>query len=319
MANLGRKLDLWRLLASAREGIGLRDISLRLGVSKNTAQRDIDELSRSGVAVQEARSGQALRFFVREGPPATPKVDPAGFVALEAAEVALAPYGDLGLARSVRRLRSQLAGAFGQPAAAPVFDGPKDCSSTSVSQSMVECLITAIQQQRRCRISYRARFTDASRVHEVEPHSVFLGGGLLYLLARVPPHRGPTTFAAHLIESVEVMDAKFQRRSWRRTGFRVFDEEPRAVAVRFSSEVAPFIAERVWHPSQRLRHLRDGGLVFRARLSGKYEFLGWVLSWSPFAELLSPADWRQTLSERASGTVAIHKLKSRRSGLPSLP
>jgi predicted DNA-binding transcriptional regulator YafY len=59
-----RRLMLWKLLATATEPLSLAEIGRRLGVSKNTAQRDLDALSEAGVSVVEERRGQRLYFKV---------------------------------------------------------------------------------------------------------------------------------------------------------------------------------------------------------------------------------------------------------------
>jgi predicted DNA-binding transcriptional regulator YafY len=59
-----RRLMLWKLLATATEPLSLAEIGQRLGVSKNTAQRDLDALSEAGVPVVEERRGQRLYFSV---------------------------------------------------------------------------------------------------------------------------------------------------------------------------------------------------------------------------------------------------------------
>jgi predicted DNA-binding transcriptional regulator YafY len=59
-----RRLMLWKLLATATEPLSLAELGQRLGVSKNTAQRDLDALSEAGVSVVEERRGQRLYFSV---------------------------------------------------------------------------------------------------------------------------------------------------------------------------------------------------------------------------------------------------------------
>jgi predicted DNA-binding transcriptional regulator YafY len=67
MSTFARRLLLWKLLVTATEPLPLAELARRLGVSKNTAQRDLDALSGAGVPVVEERQGQRLLF----------KVDPA--------------------------------------------------------------------------------------------------------------------------------------------------------------------------------------------------------------------------------------------------
>jgi hypothetical protein len=54
------------------------------------------------------------------------------------------------------------------------------------------------------------------------------------------------------------------------------------VCLVFGKEVAVYVGERVWHPSQRLRQRRDGGLEMRLETSGRKELTRWILTWVPF-------------------------------------
>jgi predicted DNA-binding transcriptional regulator YafY len=64
MSTFARRLMLWKLLVTATEPLSLAELARRLGVSKNTAQRDLDSLSGAGVPVLEERRGQRLFFRV---------------------------------------------------------------------------------------------------------------------------------------------------------------------------------------------------------------------------------------------------------------
>lgn len=60
-----RRIALWRLLERSPEPVALRALADRFGVSKHTIRRDVDALSRAGIAVEEERRGQTLLYFVR--------------------------------------------------------------------------------------------------------------------------------------------------------------------------------------------------------------------------------------------------------------
>jgi predicted DNA-binding transcriptional regulator YafY len=61
-----RRIALWRVLEQSPEPIALRTLADRFAVSKHTIRRDIDALSRAGIAVEEERRGQAVLYFVRK-------------------------------------------------------------------------------------------------------------------------------------------------------------------------------------------------------------------------------------------------------------
>jgi predicted DNA-binding transcriptional regulator YafY len=67
---------------------------------------------------------------------------------------------------------------------------------------------------------------------------------------------------------------------------------------------ARFIAERVWHPSQKLTHRKDGSVILEMTLADLGEVASWVLSFGPTAVVLAPAQLREQVAQAAVRTVA---------------
>ena len=55
------------------------------------------------------------------------------------------------------------------------------------------------------------------------------------------------------------------------------------------------IAEKVWHPSQKLTRKRDGSIVLEMTVAGLDEIASWVLSWGPMAKVLGPVELRNDI------------------------
>jgi len=58
------------------------------------------------------------------------------------------------------------------------------------------------------------------------------------------------------------------------------------------------VGERVWHPSQRLKKRKDGGLDLFIRTRGWKELVRWVLSWQPDMEVVTPLDLRKRVAQK---------------------
>ena len=70
------------------------------------------------------------------------------------------------------------------------------------------------------------------------------------------------------------------------------------VRLIFAREVATYIGERVWHPSQRMRRRRDAGLELVLETASRKELTRWVLSWVPYVKVLAPRELRKRVWER---------------------
>ena len=89
------------------------------------------------------------------------------------------------------------------------------------------------------------------------------------------------------------------------------------VRVIFSKAVARYIAERLWHPSQKLRELDDGRLEVALRVADTLEVRRWILGYGVHAEVLEPAALREAL--RAEAEALVDRLAPSRRPLAATP
>jgi predicted DNA-binding transcriptional regulator YafY len=71
------------------------------------------------------------------------------------------------------------------------------------------------------------------------------------------------------------------------------------IHIAFDSFAAPLVEERQWHPSQKVKQLRDGGIELSLTLGNLEEVERWILSWGSHAHVLAPPELR----ERIANTV----------------
>ena len=62
------------------------------------------------------------------------------------------------------------------------------------------------------------------------------------------------------------------------------------VRLRFRRNAAPYIRERIWHHSQHLSELDDGGVLLSMRVGRSYELISWILSFGPDVRVDAPQD-----------------------------
>lgn len=147
-----------------------------------------------------------------------------------------------------------------------------------------------------------------ARRYRLKPLAVFPHRGALYVAAIAGSHTKPVSFALERFLSVETTKepfeppAGFSADEFVQRSFGVFDGPVETYRVRFSAQVAPVVRERVWHESQVLRELPDGGIEITVRAAGWPELRAWVLSYGKFAELLEPTSRRRELARELEAT-----------------
>jgi predicted DNA-binding transcriptional regulator YafY len=89
------------------------------------------------------------------------------------------------------------------------------------------------------------------------------------------------------------------------------------VRVAFLPTLAPYIRERLWHPSQQFRDLPDGRLEVALKVADTLEVRRWILGYGVQAEVLEPASLREALWLEAANVA--RQLEPRRRPLAPAP
>ncbi len=179
-------------------------------------------------------------------------------------------------------------------------------------QATILRLVEAIVSRRRCRVvDYRSPLRDRPTTFLYDPYKLLAIQGGLYAIGKTPG-RGPAPVAVDRIGKLEVLDDSFDvdrtvdLKRYETETFGVWWGKPMTVVVRFSARQAPFVREREWHPTQKLRELRDGRLELTFRAAGVFEITRWILGWGDAAEVIRPATVRRWVSTAHTKATAIY-------------
>jgi len=135
----------------------------------------------------------------------------------------------------------------------------------------------------------------SKRVKEylIHPYRLAFAQGGMYLLAYVPEYKSVRTFAIDRITSVALEKQTFTPQQ--DIGDEVFANSlgvntgpAERVEIDFDPQVAPYVRARVWHASQELNEV-DGRLRLGMKVCHDWALRSWILSWGPFAHVVTPA------------------------------
>jgi predicted DNA-binding transcriptional regulator YafY len=79
--------------------------------------------------------------------------------------------------------------------------------------------------------------------------------------------------------------------------------EPKLVTIRFSTQAAPYIRERRWHPTQIITEQGDGSLTLQMKVPGLKEVKRWVLGYGKDAVVEGPEDLVEMIRAELQGMV----------------
>jgi predicted DNA-binding transcriptional regulator YafY len=67
------------------------------------------------------------------------------------------------------------------------------------------------------------------------------------------------------------------------------------VILEFSPRVAQYVRERVWHKSQQVEELPDGGVRLGMKVCLDWALHGWILSWGAHVRVVAPSELAQEI------------------------
>jgi len=71
------------------------------------------------------------------------------------------------------------------------------------------------------------------------------------------------------------------------------------VELSFEKATAAWVKDRVWHPSQDIKVLKNGQLRMHLKVADSRELLGWILSFGSGVQVVKPDNLRAAVVEEA--------------------
>ena len=153
------------------------------------------------------------------------------------------------------------------------------------------------------------------RVTRVQPYAIEPSAftRALYLIGLDESRKARRTFKVERIVEASLTPETFEGSSTTiarelLAAWDVISDEPMVrVVVRFSPEVAARVAETSWHPGQTAERQVDGSLAWSASVSGLHEVRIWILGWGADAEVLEPAELRDSIAAELARATARYR------------
>jgi predicted DNA-binding transcriptional regulator YafY len=305
----------------ARHGITIGELAEEFGVTKRTLYRDLKALEEAGYPlvseVVEGTTYWKLEPSFKGAPPVT-------FTLNELMTLYFSRKLIVSPGRSP--FRAELESAFKKIESAlpakhiarlekieemftPLV---KASEKIDLNKGIFETVQWALLNQNILKVEYKPRKGNRALPFEVHPYSLLFYKGEFYILCLVPD-KGIRYFALEGIKKAEGLKERFEIpkdfsiSEFLNIPFGLFHGEPITVKVVFDKELSDYIQRRTWHPSQKIRELKDGRILLTMTASGKEEIKAWILSFGPKVEVLSPRLLREEIKEDISKTLAFYR------------
>ena len=145
-----------------------------------------------------------------------------------------------------------------------------------------------------CSVIYKAAYSEKPKRYSIMPYFLLLHRGAFYGIVYQPNHKSYIHLLIHRIQKIDVLDKSFQRDQkfkldeFISTALGVWHDKPEKVRIKFHSDVATRVAERIWQKDQKIEKQNDNSIILELNVAVSYELVAWILRWGSFAEVLSP-------------------------------
>lgn len=301
-------IALVHMMQGSAGGISLGDVQTRFEVSRRTAERMRDAVLDAFIQVEELRlddGSKRWRLKERVLVPAT-GLETDDLAALETIDKLLTGEMQIDLRESLRRASDALRATMrwrdllrAEPDIEAVAEAEGIASRPGPREIVKPGVLAALREAiKRLKVVRLTHWTAASKRpsqgHEVEPLGLLYATGRRYLVGKSRHHGEIHLFRLGHIESVQVTDQAFQCprgfniEEYARKSFGVFQERPIDIVWRFRPEAAAEARTFQFHPTQKLRTLRDGSLVVRFKAGGLLEMCWHLFTWGDKVDVLKP-------------------------------
>ena len=171
-----------------------------------------------------------------------------------------------------------------------------------VNQAATEC--------RRVEMVYHSLRRKDKTLRKVDPYKVWFYDGTIYLIGLCHLREEVRMFVLDRIKMLNLTDERFtipkdfDLNDFMRHSFKVMHDELYSVKVRISPGWARWVGEKIWHESQKVTKLPDGGLEMTFRVAGLDEIKRWILSFGPECQVLEPEKLRKLLHQDLQKNLA---------------
>jgi proteasome accessory factor B len=313
-AEVIRQWNMLRSIEAAHYGLTVQELTDAAGVSRRTIYRDLIALQEAGFPlVDEARDNHT--YWTLDAHPFK-HLTQLGFSLSELCAL----YLSRRLVESLTGMPFQaaLGDAFGkfEREITPSMKAYLDCLPSVMSarptggkvalsaahSRMIEQFVDASVERRQVRMLYFSLSHERKAEYLVYPLRFVYTHGAMYLRAWVPARDQVLTFAAQRIRRVSVLEERFDTDpKWSEDTFSRSlgpnDGPTVHVVIQVARELAPIIAERQYHKSQRTTPRPDGSLTLELDVCNDVWLHSFVLQFGHRVQVTEPASLAREISE----------------------
>lgn len=310
----------WHILQRFQEshGLTLEELAAALPPDyvkhSRTLRRDLYALEAAGFPLVNERADGQVRWRLMDGFRRIPAIafSPTELMALLMSRHLLKPLDGTEVQAALDSALNKAAAALPPPANVyadqlqGVFSvglGPHKIYRRH--RETIDKLTQAISKSCTVQLRYFSASRSKTTRREVDPYRLWYASGGLYLVAYCHMRQDVRLFAVERILSLTTTDHPYQMPlgfdldAYVQDALTVMRGPRTDVELIFDKATAAWVKDRVWHPSQTVKALKNGRLQMKLVVADTRELVGWVLSFGSGVKVVKPESLRTAVQEEA--------------------
>ena len=296
-----------------------RIIAEKLEVSRKTIQRDIDFLrymKDAPIAYDKSKKG----YYYSEKSYKLPAINikEGDLFAVYIASKVVEQYKNTPLYDNLVKIYKQLQSSITEEVAVNPDWIDSNITivipeTTTINRTVWEKISSALRAKNTVVFRYKLIFNQKAIGCKVDPYHLIGYKGDWYLIGYNHGLKNFRTYALSRIERIRITDESFTRRDFNLSehfnqNFGIFNSSERfKVRMLFDRDVAGFIKNKEWHPSQKIIQRPDGNIELILEVNNLIEIKNWILSWGSKVKVLEPKKLVDEIKKELMGALCKYK------------
>ena len=143
----------------------------------------------------------------------------------------------------------------------------------------------------------KIKFNYLEKEVTLNPYGIVISGKY-YLVGFNENRKALRTYKIDKIKDLEVLDEYFDKdevfnlKDWCNNSFGIYQEEPLNIVLEFNKEVKEDVLNYHFHPTQKVKELKNGNVEVRFTSGGTYAICQELFKWGTNVKVKSPEDFK---------------------------
>lgn len=172
----------------------------------------------------------------------------------------------------------------------------------SHNHKLTSSIEDAIREKRNITISYESLKSEKTK-RKISPYAMAFRKSAWYLVGHCHLRNDIRTFRLGRIQTVKLSREKFTLpddfsiEKYFQNSWGVYKGKLTKFKVKFSGQAAVIVRSSQHQPHEEITELKDGSIIYETTVSGREEFIRWILGFGPDAEILEPQAARKEIKK----------------------